>query len=155
MTSSNPMLSSYLANLAFGIPFLLFCIVGVILVALRWRDHPGPSRLALIALIVLLFNAVVMPFASSWLANSILEQGFTVARLSASLKVIAVVRNLLLAIGLGLLLLAVYIGRSAVYQSRAERVRDQDFPFDRPRRYPEEVLPANDAPDTSIRERKE
>ncbi|MFN2419987.1 MAG: hypothetical protein ABR527_01200 [Gemmatimonadota bacterium] len=46
-------LTSLMKSLAMRMPFLLVCIAGLALVAIRWRRHPRASLLALLGVVAL------------------------------------------------------------------------------------------------------
>jgi hypothetical protein len=150
MSDSSP--TFYLGAVAGQSPLLIAYIAGMILVISRWRNHPRPSKLAFFGLATLFLNVVVMeliyrlgfehltrnrgwnPFTVIWIENF--------------------VRCAVTAVGILLLLFAVYTSRLPQAARRAERVRDMDFPFDRPSRPFPKAVPVEER-ESAIRERKE
>jgi len=155
MRSFHPLLTDYLGDIAAALPLWMVYIGGIIFVAKRYRAHRRPSLLAMLALVILILTALVAPLAGRLVIHRQIRGGWNDSQTETMLSVVGFVGYTFTAAALALLLFAVYSARSPLSMRRAERVRDQDFPFDRPKRYPDDILPATEAPDTSIRERKE
>ncbi|HLW68243.1 MAG TPA: hypothetical protein VKS79_23200 [Gemmataceae bacterium] len=141
----------YFWDLAVQIPLLTVYIVGIVLVAVNWRTHPRPSRLAFLGIIALIFNALIVTLVIRWV--SYYEAHSLAWNTRIGYMFWSIVRCAISAVGLCLILFAVYTARLPQAARRAERVRDFDFPFDQPPRRLPEAVPVDD-PDTSIRERK-
>jgi len=148
------MSSSYLGDLAFQIPLLVVFVIGFVMVLSNYRRYPRPSLLALLGLIALLFNSLIMALVSRSIIQNQAAQGWSAAQVGYYLSSLGFVRYAMSAIGIGLLLFAVYSARYSPPVRRAERVRDRDFPFDCPGRAAADVLPTSNVPDTGIREQK-
>jgi hypothetical protein len=131
---------------------LIVYIAGTILVLMRWRNHPRPSKMALAGLLVLIFNTVVMSFVREWILDQYYSGHWS--SYAGALGILGIVRYAIIAAGIALLLFAVYTSRLPQAARRAERVRDMDFPFAEPKLPLREAIPVQDR-ETAIRDRKE
>jgi hypothetical protein len=136
------------------LPIWVVLIGGIIFIVVRWRRHPVPSKLSLFALLVLIFNLTIWPIVRYWIWSQQYEAGGTSSDAALVLGALTFVSYGFWAAGITLLLLAVYSSRLPQAARRAERVRDLEFPFDRPNRPSPDAVPV-EARDTAIRERKD
>jgi len=149
---SDSSLTFYLGTVAGQSPLLIAYIAGMVLVLSRWRNHPRPSKFAFFGLATLFLNVVAMEL--------IYRLGFEHLTLNRGWNLFTViwienfVRSAVTAVGILLLLFAVYTSRLPQAARRAERVRDLEFPFDVPKRPMPAPVPIEEM-DLSIRERKE
>ena len=147
------LLGSNLTDLSVQVPLFLVCIGGMILIIRRWRDHPRPSKYAFVGLSALLINPLITPVIYRSLFQLLFRMGWRPS-LDFIMWSADFVQYTITAVGIVLLLIAVYTARLPHAARRAERVRDMDFPFDEPKRPLPRPAPVID-PDMKIRERKE
>ncbi len=110
----NDVLVSSLMQLLGQTPVLLVYLLGPILALVFWRRCPVSSLLTLVASVLLLLLAVIQAFATQYLIiRARVELGWSSEEMSRVLSAVALVGNVLRALGLGLLLAAVFLGRRA------------------------------------------
>ena len=111
----NPVLSPELSvPLVQWIPLLpvWFALLGGLIAALVfWPACPWSSLLTLLALLLLGASFAVGPFVNMQLVQMRLAQGWTVAQFGLQSLVANTILNVVRAVGFGLLLTAVFIGR--------------------------------------------
>ena len=100
-----------LTQLAWQSPVLLVYLVGMILALACWRRYPGPCSLVLIATALLLFLTVLQTFLTQYLFHVRTDWGWDNQKLSWILSAIGLACSFLRALGLSLLLAAVFLGR--------------------------------------------
>jgi len=144
-TSSSSAAMSLLTQSAYICPLLMVFLVGIVLALARWQRHPAASGFALSGFIVLLSNAVLMLVIQVFVVDNMSRRGGTNAQLGTILSVVNMARILINVIGYSLLIVAVFIGRSA-----RPRRTEPELP-DGPSKAPS-VVPA-DRPQTAYRER--
>jgi hypothetical protein len=104
MEMNNVQITNLVRTLAYQSPGLLICIVGMALALIFWRRCPVPSLLTLLGL-GLRFVAI--------LGNVIAIQILVGTNRSFMIGIVGIIVQLMSAIGLGLLLAAVFMGRGA------------------------------------------
>lgn len=95
----------FLTNYVYQIPVFIVWVIGGIVAIVRWRRHPRPSLLLVVALSTFLLRALIGPIVTF----SIVHSGTSLARAGmvnglvslASMLVAAVAWSLLLAAALG------------------------------------------------------
>ncbi len=98
--------SQFLVHFTFLFPLLLVEFVGLALAALRFRRHPVPSTLVLAGLGLVVTTRLTGMIVNSWLIARGVEEYI---RLSS---IIGMIGNVCVAIGYGLVIAAVFAGRS-------------------------------------------
>jgi hypothetical protein len=109
----NSMLPMALGQLVSQAPVLIALFVGIILAIVYLGRCPGPSVCALIACTVLLLTGVGLTLAQSFLIQSQAAEGRSHADMARILSVLAIGGAAVRAGAYGLLLAAVFMGRSA------------------------------------------
>jgi hypothetical protein len=121
------------------VPVLLAYLLGIILALVMWRRYPRPALLTLMGVSLLLLVSVVTPFLSMSLTFRRAGDGGGHERIGFLLSAISLGSSLLRAAGVGLLLAAVFIGRSRP-APHGERVPESRFGAGgRPRRPEDEA----------------
>ncbi len=92
-------------------PVLLVYLVGLILSLVFWRRCQIPCLLTLSATSLLLLLALTHTFVSTYLSLARTEMGWTTAKLTYMLSVMALAATCLRAAALSLLLAGVFVGR--------------------------------------------
>src|SRR5262249_18712348 len=92
-------------------PVLVVYLVGMILALVFWRRYPGPCLLVLLATGFLLVVTVAQTFVAQYLMRARADLDWNHEQLGWMLSVIALTGSILRAIGFGLLLVAVFLGR--------------------------------------------
>lgn len=104
-------ITRYAVALAIQLPLILVYLGGAVLALVRRRHHPRATLFTVLAIVVLLFEVFVITGFQVWLPY-LLRQTSSPSEARTWLDVFAVVRNLVAATGVGLLLMAVFSGRS-------------------------------------------
>ncbi len=115
-----------LSMLAWQIPALLVFLAGAVAAIVFWRRFPRPSLLVAISAAVSLAVNCAWPFAYSYLWLLREQKGWTVEKFGYINSALNLVHTVLYAGALGLLLIAVFLGRSgasAVEERPSPRVR--------------------------------
>lgn len=106
--------ASLLANLFSQLPNYLVLLAGALVAVARWRRHPQASLLAVAGVVVLALSSLAstslgwaLPVLASWRALR-----FAYGRLANALGTCRTVFSLMSAVGLGLLLAAVFADRA-------------------------------------------
>jgi uncharacterized membrane protein len=90
-------------------PFLLACLVGLILAVIRWRRHPRVSLFATIGCGLLLASSLIGSIAIAWVQHQMITASLNDA--AALFGLIGIARGLVGTVGFVFLLLAVFCGR--------------------------------------------
>jgi hypothetical protein len=125
-----------LAQLATQSPILLACLVGIILAAVFWGRYPAPCLLTLLAAGLLLVVTVAHTVLVQYLYLARADQNWSDAKLASMLFTVGLTCNLFRGLALGLLFVAVFLGRSTTrwpetnlpVQSTTPAVRLSDDP---------------------------
>lgn len=104
-----------LTQLVWQSPVLLVYLVGIILALVFWRRHSGPCLLVLVAAFLLLFVAVTQTIATHSLIRAREELGWGHGELAWMLSAIGLVGSVLRALGTGLFVAAVFVGRRSAW----------------------------------------
>ena len=110
--SNDSVISEILRSLAIQLPILLVCLLAGVVVLAKWRHGSRGSIWALFGFGLALFLCFAIPIAQP-VVRSWVMQGGDAARLGATFTGLAVLWSVLRAITYGLLLVAVFAGRSA------------------------------------------
>lgn len=108
----NSVYGSYLTQqLMYQLPLVLASLVGIILSLVFWGRCRGSSALTLLAAVVLLVTAIVIPFAQTYLFTARLAQGWTVETYSRLSTIVGLVGAVVRGFAIIGLVIAVFIGR--------------------------------------------
>jgi hypothetical protein len=102
-----------LTSLAWSIPFYVIYLVAAVIAIVRWSRHPSASLLVLLAVIMLTLTALFGDTAFTLALHAREDAGWTNEQLGSVMAALRLVRNLFTALGLALLVSAVFTGRSA------------------------------------------
>ena len=95
----------FLTNFVYQIPIFLVWLIGVVVAVVRWRRHPRPSLLLIIAVAILFLRALILPVVTFSVVHGGMppaRAGFVNGLISlGSMVVAAVAWILLLAAALG------------------------------------------------------
>ncbi len=106
--------SSFLIQqLAYAGPVIAVYLAGMVLAVIFIRKYPGPATLTLAATIILLVTTVGLIFAQGYLSTLIKEYGWSQVQYNQRLSLVAIPGSVLKALGSGLLLAAVFVGRKS------------------------------------------
>jgi len=97
-------------------PIMLVYLVGLVLALVFWRRCPVSCVLTLIATLLLLGLIVTSTFVYQYLFHARAEMDWPPERIELMYSVIRFVSSLLHALGIGLLLAAVFAGRKRAQQ---------------------------------------
>jgi hypothetical protein len=122
--------------LALRWPIYLVYLIGITIAAFRWHRHPRVSRLCALGLGILFFNEFFFLLLGALLAHDSREKSLAFDSGSFVMKFFGVIESIIAAMAYGMLLGAIFIGRSRV------------APFD----YISETRPVGEAPNTMFRE---
>jgi mannose/fructose/N-acetylgalactosamine-specific phosphotransferase system component IIC len=112
----NEILPFFLKSAAEQSPILLTYIVAIFVAVIFWERAPRPSGLVLLAILVLLFATIGQTFAIACLALSTAhapDYAHAIPRLVWMQSAIAFAGSILRAVGISILLAAVWLGRNA------------------------------------------
>jgi hypothetical protein len=154
MNSGYPLMEFVLWDFVVQLPLWIAYLLAFILIVNHWRNHPKPTRLAAWGLMALACDIPVLSLFNRWLDYKRYSDGWGATQFGYMIWSVTFARCLFLAIGIALLLFAVYTARLPPAARRAGRVRDMDFPFDRPARPLPDRVPVEDN-ESAIREQKE
>jgi len=124
----NPLtINAELKNLAVQSPLLIVYLVGFILALVRWRHHPRASLLTVIgsltAIVIYVFFSVASPLFADW----IISTSSTRSDIETYFTALAIGRILLHAVGMSLILAAVFVSRPQSH--RFQRLDDPNYPL--------------------------
>ena len=101
-----------LSQLAVQTPLFLVYLAGLVFSLVFWRRCPIPCLLVLLACVLLLIVGVTQTFVIQYLVVARHDWDWEYQRFSWMLSTVAIVGSFLRALGLGMLLTAVFLGRS-------------------------------------------
>jgi hypothetical protein len=104
-------LSSLVRGFLLRLPYLLVCIAGLAVLALRWSRHPRSSLFAAIGLAVLLVSSLITVFAYDLVSIVVNRQQMPFDRVEWVYTAMSFLFFLLDAVGLGLVVAAVLAER--------------------------------------------
>ena len=97
------------SQLLYGVPMLLVCVGGIVFAARYWRRWPRPAMLAVTGLALMLFASVAGAAAQAYFIGSAGPGGMGAVALR--MQVIGFAFTMVRAVGLGLLVAAVFAAR--------------------------------------------
>src|SRR5262249_12834720 len=103
----------FLESLVSMSPVLVVDLVGVILALVRWRRHPRVSLLTLLAIGLFVSVGVGGSFVFAWLPDHLKQRGWTFEEIIVLYPVMNLIGSALGAVAYGLLLGAIFAGRSS------------------------------------------
>jgi hypothetical protein len=101
----------YLPYILLQLPTILILLAGIAMAAMRWKKHSRISLLALIGFVLLLL-AMLLGLSSSLSATFMMQMGMSMSGYATFVAVISVARSVFEIIGFGLLVAAIFNGRS-------------------------------------------
>jgi hypothetical protein len=110
---NDPTLSYILSHLTASAPGLLVVFLGMVVSLFFLRRCPLPALLTVLACGVFLATGLAMIFIQAWLFNQQQEAGWDAAETARLMSSIGIGGNVLRATALALLILAVFVGRTA------------------------------------------
>lgn len=113
MESSMDTVYNAVVSILTASPAILVALVGCLLVMLRRRRHPRASALALVALLIHLFNSFLFPIVYAVLPALLTGRAFSTSSYTILYRGLAFFHHLVEAVALALLLAAVFAGRGA------------------------------------------
>jgi len=102
-----------LSQLAVQTPLFLVYLAGLVFSLVFWRRSPTSCLLTLLACILLLIVGVTQTFVTQLLFSSRHDLGWEMQRFGWMLSAVGIISSFLRALGVGMLLTAVFLGRSA------------------------------------------
>jgi hypothetical protein len=106
-------ISNVLAQLVGQVPLLLVYVVGMVVALTYWQRYSRPAMMTFIATGALLAVSIGQAFLVQYVIQSNTGSGMGSAGLGGLLSVIAIISSLVRAAATGLILAAVFTGRSA------------------------------------------
>jgi hypothetical protein len=107
-------------QVAMQLPFLLVCLVGIVLALVFWSRSPIVSAFVLISASLLLLVSIAYLFAFPTVLNASSKESWTPERTTLIVGAISVGYAVVHAAGLGLLLAAAFTGRPPTSESLEE-----------------------------------
>ncbi|MBL8794207.1 MAG: hypothetical protein JNM56_09895 [Planctomycetia bacterium] len=102
-----------LSQLATQLPLFLVYAAGMVFALVFWRRGPIACLLTLLACAVLFLLAIVQTFATQYLLRTRLDLEGDTVRIGTMMTAIGVIAGFLRAVGIGMLIAAVFVGRRA------------------------------------------
>jgi hypothetical protein len=112
--------SFLLSQLGYQAPALLVYLIAFILAVVHMSRASAPSVLTLIGAVVLVVTTIGVVIVQAWLFDSRQAGDLTPAEFAKIIGVVGIAGSCFRAIGLGLLVAAIFVGRSAVEGRHAE-----------------------------------
>ncbi len=106
-------LEHVLRGLGVRLPFLLVCVGGLVLVTIRWSRQPRASLMALLGLAVLLVSSLATIVAFDLVARATNNWGWAMDRVDMLFTATSFLFYAVDAVGVALLVVAVYRGKPA------------------------------------------
>jgi hypothetical protein len=100
--------SPYIVALLIQMPLFIVYIIGIVVALSQRKNHPRASLFTILAMIGLFFSSLVLVGVQIWLPRYLAVNSASTINIRLILGIISSLRNLLDAIAIGLLLLAVY-----------------------------------------------
>lgn len=104
-------ITSTLAQLAGQLPLMLVCLVGLVMSLIFFKRLRRPSVCTFIGFGLLLLTTIITTLVQNYLIFSRDEMGLGGGELNQILMVLAILSNILRAVALALILIAVFTGR--------------------------------------------
>ena len=108
---NDPTISILLQQLIGTFPMLIVSLVGLGLAVVFIRKHTSPAVLTILAILAFWVAAGGAAFAQAYLFRSRLEYGWTNIQYSQMMSIASISTSLVRALGMSLLLAAVFVGR--------------------------------------------
>lgn len=109
----DPLTSFLISQLAYASPTLIVTFAGLILALVFIRKQTASAILTILAVLAFWVTAVGTALAQTYLFRSRMQLGWSPARYGQMSSIIAVSGSLVRALGIALLLAAVFVGRRA------------------------------------------
>jgi hypothetical protein len=116
-------LDNAMRQLAVQSPVLLLYVVGLVLALVFWKRSPTASICTVIGLILMLATGVVMVFLQNYFLQARLSQHWSTFDVNRAMGISNIVANLVRAIGLILILVAIFVKRASAEPPRAADYR--------------------------------
>src|SRR5262249_41438848 len=107
-TTMDAGMSQFFSNLLPQLPVFVVFGVGAYMAWHRRPSQPQAARLTCLALGMLFVTAVVMTWVYGWLPRYGTAQGWSATEFQMAFKLVSVIRNIIEAVGLALLLRAIF-----------------------------------------------
>ena len=133
------------ASLVGQLPVYLVYLAGLVFAILKYGKHPKPSLLAILALAGLLVTSIGGTVVTLSVIHSQRQSGEPYSAITTQLGILGVIRSLFFAASIGLLVAAVYTGRTSAKQ-RPRDDDDDDEPREKRDRAPQRKDAADAAP---------
>jgi hypothetical protein len=108
MESVGPILISTLMG---ALPLIVVCTTGIVVSIVRWNQHPRLSLLTWLGLGLMLLSRIVLGTLGMWLPLYMREQGWEMQRMGLMTGALALLGNTLSAVGLSVLVYAIFTAR--------------------------------------------
>jgi hypothetical protein len=105
--------SFLIQQLAYSAPVLIVYLAGIVLGVIFIKKYPTPAMLTLVASVILLVTTVGVFLAQAYITRSRLEYGWSTDRYSQMMSLVSIAGTIVRAVGLGLWLAAVFVGRKS------------------------------------------
>lgn len=103
--------SYVLQQLGYSSPLLIVYLIGILLAAIFVRKYPLPAMLTLAGAAILFVNQIAITLIQGYLIKARVESGWTPDQYTQLLMIVAVIGNIVRAIGTALLMGAIFVGR--------------------------------------------
>ncbi|MBL8914957.1 MAG: hypothetical protein JNM17_29900 [Archangium sp.] len=110
---STDLLMAVLTSLLGSAPVLIAYLVGVIVAVTKWNAHPRPAMFAASGAGLLLITTFIARIAFTVLPMRMRSDGMSAAQLTPMLTGMGIVSGLLHAVGVGLMIGAIFVDRGA------------------------------------------
>ena len=112
-TSSNPFASQLAAQFLASLPVWIVYLAGIVLAFVFWSRSRLPCALALAASVLLLLTSIGSMGARAWIMHRHESQGWSADELSTAFSVVSLLASVAHALGLAMLVTAVFVRRGA------------------------------------------
>lgn len=112
--------SYVLQQLGYSTPLLIVYLIGILLSAVFVRKYPFPAMLTLAGSAILFVNQIAITLLQGYLINARVESGWTPEQYTQLMMIVAVIGNIVRAIGTALLIGAIFVGRSVKANTQSE-----------------------------------
>lgn len=103
-----------LRSLLQQLPSMLTILGCIVFAVSRYRRHPSVSLFTILALIFLLLHAIVFAAVYVWAPNLLIGSGAGTSSFRRTMLILGLIYNSTLALGFGLLLVAIFMRRDPV-----------------------------------------
>lgn len=105
-------LGQSIANQAGTLLLVLVYLAGIVLALMFWKRYSGPSMLVLMSNVLLLGKLIAQSYVIQYLIESLNDSRDQQTAIMWTISAVGLVSTVMHAVGIGLLLTAVYIGRT-------------------------------------------